>query len=132
MSWHYFVCGCRKEEMVDNSVEDARAQIVARGWVAIDLKNADVFSCSPECWNSYHLHMFKRWHCSCEPQWHHVAHPVRGEIRLLDGFDHTEVCERRSIALLAERWDCPTCQRTDARAGATWGCPTCLTRMEYF
>jgi predicted ArsR family transcriptional regulator len=33
------------------------------------------------------------------------------------------------VALSAITWECPECQRTDPRAGATWGCSLCKRRL---
>lgn len=30
--------------------------------------------------------------CVCEPVWRTIAHPTRGEIRLLDGLAHDKTC----------------------------------------
>ena len=38
-------------------------------------------------------------------------------------------CRQVKRALAADLWECPTCGRTNERAGVTWGCSTCLRRF---
>ena len=70
-----------------------------------------------------------------EPHWYldHKGNPkpftesyARAMVDTLNRGEMSGVCEARK---LVPNWKCPTCQRTDPRAGVTWGCPDCYRKM---